>query len=323
MFFRSLAFASLLLTACGASTTSVHGEASSHTFKLTNSTVKVRFSDRFTHSEQEKLMYWLEKNAAAVTTLYGEFPIPQAIVTVQKAQGADEPVPWGQVLRGRIEGVNFHVNPKFSRPDFMRDWTAAHEFSHLFIPFPGHQDSWFSEGLATYLQNTLRVRANMLSEQQAWKKLYEGLRRGQRDTKMQAIPLAELSSKMGESRSYQRVYWSGVCYFLRVEIDLFKATGGQHSLDSVLRDFNRCCQFKTQSWNATALAQKFDEISGTDVFSRNLRHILKSHALPEVEPLFAALGLRINRAGRIVIVDKSNVLRQRIMDGALLSAKAE
>lgn len=320
MFFR---VALLLLIASGASTTLVCAEEVSHTLHSANSTIKVRFTDRFTPQQQEKIMYWLEQNASAVTTLYGEFPIPRAVVTVQKSRRANEPVPWGQVLRKHTEGVLFHVNPKFSRADFIGDWTAAHEFSHLFIPFPGNQDSWFSEGLATYLQNTLRVRAGMLTEQQGWQKLYDGLRRGQRDTKMQAMPLVELSPKMWESRSYQRVYWSGVCYFLQSEIDLFKVTAGRHSLDSVLRDFNRCCRFEKQNWNAPALARKFDEISGTEVFSRNLRHMLKTHALPEVKPLFAALGLHANREGRIVFVAKENDLRQRIMSGALSPASVK
>lgn len=316
MNFHNVISVLLVLIFCSIQTVVVHAEESVRTFSVTNSTVKVYFNDPFTHSEQKKIMYWLEQNAAAVTTLFGKFPIDDAVVTVKKAQGASEPVPWGQVLRERIEGVNFHVNPGFSRADFMRDWTAAHEFSHLFIPFPGNKDSWFSEGLATYLQNTLRVRANMLSEQQGWQKLYEGLRRGQLDTRMQDMPLQELSPKMWDSRSYQRVYWSGVCYFLRTEIDLFDATDGEHSLDSVLRDFNRCCRFKKKAWSAFALAQSFDQISGTKVFTRNLRDILKTHALPEIEPLFTALGLRANR-GRIAVVADNNVLRQRIMRGAL------
>ncbi|MGI9284941.1 MAG: hypothetical protein ACR2P1_06100 [Pseudomonadales bacterium] len=316
MVFHKAVFVLLVLIFCSVKTEVIHAEETSRTFSVTNGTVKVHFIDPFTRSEQKKIMYWLAQNAAAVTTLYGKFPIDDAVVTVKKAQGASEPVPWGQVLRERIEGVNFHVNPRFSRADFMRDWTAAHEFSHLFIPFPGNKDSWFSEGLATYLQNTLRVRASMLSEQQGWQKLYEGLRRGQRDTKMQDMPLAELSPKMWDSRSYQRVYWSGVCYFLRAEIDLFDATGGEHSLDSVLRDFNRCCRFKKKAWSALALAQRFDQISGTKVFTRNLRDILKTYTLPEIEPLFAELGLRVNRR-RIAVVADNNVLRQRIMRGAL------
>lgn len=281
------------------------------------SQVQVRFIDSFTQPEQNKILYWLQQHAEAVTTLYGEFPIPKATVRVEKAPGSRQPVPWGQVMREREEGVLVRVNPKFSQAAFVRDWTAAHEFSHLFIPFPGSQNSWFSEGLATYLQNTLRVRAAMLTEQQGWQKLYEGLRRGQRDTAMREMPLAELSPNMHASNSYQRVYWSGVWYFLKTEIDLYAASNGRHSLDTVLREFSRCCRFKKQFWSAALIAEKFDEISATSVFSKNLYAIRKSHALPAIEPLFSALGLRLGSSGKIAVADKNNVLRQRIMHGAL------
>ena len=167
LFYRAFVF--LLLSLVGvAAVAAVRAESSSHTINVAESQIKVHFVDRFTPIEQNKILYWLQQHAEAVATLYGEFPIPNARVRVEKAASAGQPVPWGQVIRGREEGVLLQVNPEFSQAEFVSDWTAAHEFSHLFIPFPGNQDSWFSEGLATYLQNTLRVRAGMLTEQQGW-----------------------------------------------------------------------------------------------------------------------------------------------------------
>ena len=299
-----------------ASASAVRGEQSLREFSVGQSLVQVHFSDSFSQAEQDKIVHWLQQHANAVTTLYGEFPIPIAKVRVEKAVGSSEPVPWGQVIREREEGVLVQVNPEFSQAEFVRDWTATHEFSHLFIPIPGNQDSWFSEGLATYLQNTLRVRAAMLTQQQGWQKLCEGLRRGQRDTAMQDMPLAELSPKMHASNSYQRVYWSGVWYFLKTEIDLFAASNGKHSLDTVLQEFSRCCRFKKQFWSAALIAAKFDEISASKVFTKNLRAIRNTHALPAIEPLFSALGLRVSHSGQVAIADKHNVLQQRIMNGS-------
>ncbi len=313
MFYRRMVVFLPLLLVSVALTAAVQAEDSSRTFKVAHSLVTVRFIDQFKLADQKKIVYWLQQHAQAVTTLYGELPIPNVRVSVEKATGAGEPVPWGQVIREREERVLFRVNPEFSQAEFVSDWTAAHEFSHLFIPFPGNRDSWFSEGLATYLQNTLRVRAGMLTEQQGWQKLYEGLRRGQRDTRMQAMSLQQLSPKMHDSHSYQRVYWSGVCYFLQTEIDLFDATNGKHSLDSVLREFRRCCRFSEQAWTAAEIAMKFDEISATTVFTQNLRKIQASHALPDIGPLFAALGVRVTPSDRVVVSDKNNVLRHRIM----------
>ena len=316
MFIHRLLVVVLPLLVSVVASTAVRGEQSVREFNVAGSLIQVHFSDSFTQPEQKKVVHWLQRHAGAVTTLYGEFPIPVAKVRVEKAVGSSEPVPWGRVIREREEGVLVRVNPEFSHAEFVRDWTATHEFSHLFIPFPGNRDSWFSEGLATYLQNTLRVRAAMLTEQQGWQKLYEGLRRGQRDTAMRGMPLAELSPKMHDSNSYQRVYWSGVWYFLKTEIDLFAASSGRQSLDTVLQEFNRCCRFKKQFWSAALIAEKFDEISATNVFSKNLHAIRNTHALPAIEPLLSALGLRVSNSGQVAIAAKFNVLQQRIMNGA-------
>ena len=56
------------------------------------------------------------------------------------------------------------VNPESSMQEITNDWTAFHELSHLLIPYRGHGDLWFSEGLATYYQNIIQARAGVLSE---------------------------------------------------------------------------------------------------------------------------------------------------------------
>ena len=90
-------------------------------------------------------------------------PREQLRVVIQRADDAREPVPWAHVIRSHPQGVKFYVNPDFSLGRFMRDWTAAHELSHLYLPYPGQPDIWLSEGLATYYQNIIQARSGLPS----------------------------------------------------------------------------------------------------------------------------------------------------------------
>ena len=58
----------------------------------------------------------------------------------------------GQYGQKSGQGVRFVVNPTFPLEQFLQDWTAPHELSHLLIPYLGRRHAWFAEGFASYMQ---------------------------------------------------------------------------------------------------------------------------------------------------------------------------
>src|SRR5215471_20702830 len=60
--------------------------------------------------EQARITDWLRRAAAAVTTLYGRFPVPAVQVLVVPGARGKEPVPSAYVLRGGGLSAHFFVN---------------------------------------------------------------------------------------------------------------------------------------------------------------------------------------------------------------------
>ncbi|HHL32264.1 MAG TPA: hypothetical protein ENJ41_06720, partial [Oceanospirillales bacterium] len=130
---------------------------------LGNSRLRVAVLAGNNSYHKASIMRWVKKMAGSVASVGGEFPIKNAQVLVVLQSGRGEAVPWGQVNRAGGSGVLFIVNPDRPEYELMADWTAAHEFSHLLLPYTP-DDRWLSEGFASYYQNISRARSGLLDE---------------------------------------------------------------------------------------------------------------------------------------------------------------
>ncbi len=267
---------------------------------------------------ESELMHWIETVAGHVLLAYGEFPVQRVqvlIVSVEGARGrmgsSNSAVPFARVLRRGGSAVQFFIRPSEDLDEFLHDWTATHEFSHLLIPYVGREDAWLSEGVASYYQNVLRARAGTLSEREAWDKLHKGFVRGHRsnyrDTLSQSI------RNGGENRT-MRMYWSGAAIALLADVELRRLSGGRQSLDSVLHKLADCCLPSTRTWSGRELMQKLDDLSGHRVFMIQYLRWVNSTIFPETQAVFQSLGIRV-RGGRVELLDaelaqlRSNIMR--------------
>ncbi len=287
--------------------------ANTHTEKniidIAGSQLAIVFNGHFLPAEQQKLLRWITHVAQASTSVYGRPPLTTITIQFIPTRTAKEPVPFGRINRGKQQGISFYVNPKYPLDAFINDWTAYHEFSHLMIPYPGDDDMWFSEGLASYYQNIIMGRTGIRPPLEAWQRLYAGFVRGANDTKMQHLNLKQLSPKMQESRSFMRVYWSGAYYFFSVDVALRKQ---QQSLDQVLSQLQRCCLLSKRNWTALQLIKKMDQLSATTIFSREYTKVIQSTALQGFESQFKTIGLEITN-GKITTRASGNNLHQTII----------
>jgi hypothetical protein len=144
---------------------------------------------------------WLESAGASVAQMYGELPVARLqIVVVPVPVPGDSPVMFGMVVRGGHPGALLLVRPHGDRDALIGEWVAIHELSHLALPFVRRQDSWFSEGLASWYQQVLRVRSGLLDERAAFDRLSSGIV-GARDGNVRRIP---------------HLYWAGAAFWLGV-----------------------------------------------------------------------------------------------------------
>lgn len=235
----------------------------------------------------ETINAWIKENADAVASVYGRFPRQDPQILVIATGQQKEAVPWAHVLRGGGVAAEFFVDETRSLDSFREDWTAAHELSHMLLPFVTRNDRWLSEGLASYYQNVLRARDGRLSEEQAWLKLHSGFERGRAGTGSSSEAKAS-SSGWG---SIMHIYWSGAAIMLMADSELRMLSDGRQSLDSALARLQECCFGREQTWRARELFSELDRITGTAVFADLYREHVSDDEFPDLDHTFEQLGL--------------------------------
>lgn len=241
-------------------------------------------------ADEAAMRVWIEDAARSVAAVYGRFPVSDAQVVVMPGAPAREPTPWAYVLRGDRASVHFSVNQRRPLREYVEDWTAPHELSHLLLPDTGTSDAWLSEGIATYYQNVTRARSGALTPEEAWQNIHAGFRRGRKlDTKN--LTLAQATQRMFRDNAYMRVYWQGAAIVLAADVRLRRDSGGRQSLDSVLADFADCCLDPEREWTARQVFEHFDRISGTRIFTTLLDAQIDTPGFPDLSDLYRELGL--------------------------------
>ena len=131
-------------------------------------------------ARKEKITVWIKETVTAVTTVHGRFPQPQPQVLVVPIGARDEAVLMAHVIRGGGLAAEFFVDETRPLQEFVDDWTATHEFSHMLMPYVSIRDRWLSEGIASYYQNVLRARNGRLTETKAWQKPIRRIQAGRK-----------------------------------------------------------------------------------------------------------------------------------------------
>jgi hypothetical protein len=166
-----------------------------------------------THAGQ--LAAWVERALAAVSETTGGAAEQIHIVAVLGAGGAS--------TRGRTITLRLEDGPRPRRPS--SEWVLPHELIHASFPSLWDPDLWLEEGLATYLEPLVRVRAGQLREEDMWRDLVRDLPQGR--------PRPGEGGLHG-THTWHRLYWQGAVFWLQAELAIFQRTGGQHNLTDAL-----------------------------------------------------------------------------------------
>jgi hypothetical protein len=262
---------------------------------------------------QDKLARWIEGVGRAALSACGALPQSQVQVLALPTRRG-EAVSFGQSSRGQGHGLLLLIDPSRPLEEFMRDWKAVHEFAHLFHPYLGDEGRWLAEGLATYWQNVLRARADLLGSAQAWEELHDGFARGRGQTRA-GRTLAQVSVAMMREHAFLRTYWAGAAYWLAVDVELRRASAGKLDVDEALRRFRDCCLAPAREWSPREFVAKLDALLGTDVFVRRWREADAQTEFPDLAALYAALGIVVDADGKLRFDDAAPAapVRREIM----------
>ncbi len=236
---------------------------------------------------------WIRATATDVSLAYGRFPnpSPQVIIVPVPATSGGSAVPYGRVIRNGGEMVQFFVNPDRPIEEFMSDWTATHEFSHLLIPYVSRRHRWISEGFAQYYQNVLLARSGEYDQQYAWQKLYDGFERG-RQSRPELSP--NETAEGGVRSGLMKIYWSGAAIALMADVTLRERSGGDESLDQVLDHLQQCCLPADKVWTGPELFRMLDSFVDEPVFMPLYTRFADTAGFPDTTSLLGKLGISVS-----------------------------
>ena len=238
------------------------------------------WEDSFSKTEKEKIIDWLNEVSSAVTETLGKYPF-EINLYIHESESTREPVPWAHTVRGKEQGVRFHVNPNFSLTEFKEDWTAQHEISHLSIPFVGKENMWFSEGYASYMQYQVMWQQGVLTTEEIKEKYRLKLKTNVPEYDSDESFL-EVSKQLKSRYNYPAVYWGGACFF--VQADSLLRNEKNMSLNSVIRKYQKNGRNSDEDLND--LITSLDKISNSTIFSDLL------YAFQNGTARYAVLGTR-------------------------------
>ena len=122
-------------------------------------------------------------------------------------------------------------------------------------------------------------------------RIHAGFQRGRKGEPKEAT-LAEATALMQTKGGYMRVYWQGTAILLAADVELRRLSDGKQSLDTVLEAFGRCCLDPDPEWRARDVFARFDQLSGTNVFTTLLAAQIDAKGFPDLSGLYRQLGLR-------------------------------
>lgn len=271
------------------------GQFTDASIEVPGATLRVRLPQTEPSLDQQLILDWLRATATDVTLTYGRFPNPSAQVIVipitQSRWGSERAVPFGRVIRDGGETIELFVNHDRPIDEFLGDWTATHEFSHLMLPYIGREQRWISEGFAQYYQNVLLARAGAYEQTEAWQKLYAGLARG-RASRPELSPNEAAARGVRDAR--MKVYWAGAAIALMADVALRERSNNRETLDSTLERLQLCCLPSERVWSGPELFATLDTLVDEPLFMALYRRYADTIGFPDVSELLERLGVHVS-----------------------------
>ena len=233
------------------------------------------WEDRFSEAERARLTQWISETVTSVEGLVAPYPF-DVHITFYRAEPNGSPVPWANTVRSRRQGVNFHVDPDAGVEALFEDWTAAHELSHLLIPWVGRGNAWFAEGFASYMQYQVMHAMHVIDDAQMMERYRSKIEQAQRQYDLHDLPFVDAAGELVARRQYPTMYWGGALYFLRVDQRLQQSGS---SLLEVLRRFVECCRTRTRGFEG--LLAELDRIAEVPLFSEQLAIMRTRSGFPD------------------------------------------
>jgi len=227
------------------------------------------------------LVTWIEESARAVSTYYGQFPLPHAAIFVLVEDSSD--MGSATTLGNGGGAIVTHIGRDVPERRLLRSWQMTHELLHLAFPNLPRQHRWLEEGMATYVEPIARARLGVLSDEEVWRGLVKGM--------FFAMPLPG-EGGLDDTPTWGRTYWGGALFCLLADVRIRERTGNARSLDDALRGVLAQGGNAGARWDIARALDVGDRATGTTVLRDLHAEMGHSAAAVDLADLWARLGIR-------------------------------
>lgn len=223
----------------------------------------------------------LEKSARAVADYFQHFPVSHLDIVVNPS---DHYKINGTAYSGAEPMIILHIGYQTTLSDLHKDWVIVHEMVHLAFPPMRKRHNWIEEGLATYIEPIVRVRAGMMLEKDAWQWLLTGTPKG----------LPEYGDRgLDFTPTWGRRYWGGAVYFLLADIQIREQTNNKFGIEHALRAITSAGGTMQQqhTWSIIKTLNIGDSATGTGILTKLYNQMKDKPMKVDLDALWKRLGV--------------------------------
>ena len=269
------------------------GAAPDTTVKVGGATIDVTFVTPVDDARRQLLLDWVTASARAVALYYGQYPVPRADLRISACPGRG--VRSGRASGWREPRIVISAGVDNAVRDFAEDWMLTHEMIHLAFPSVADRHHWIEEGISVYVEPIARARAGLISAEDAWKDLVEGVPQG--------LP-APGDRGLDFTPTWGRTYWGGALFCLLADVEIRKRTKNARGLEDALRAILRAGGTITNEWSLQRAFEVGDHATGVTVLRELYEKLGAAPYAPDLAALWAELGIE-RRGGRVVFNDRA------------------
>lgn len=242
---------------------------------------------------------WVADSAQMIADYYeGTLPVPSLEVTI--VRGGRGGVGFGQHRRGRW--IKVYCGRSTRERSFDKDWVMVHEMLHASFPDLSDTHRWMQEGLSTYVEKLVRVRAGNIDEQAVWSRLSASMHHGRPKRGDRGLD---------RTHTWGRTYWGGALFWLVADVDVRDRTNNAKSLrDALLHIANQGGNAR-QMWSTDQVCSMCDEGTGTTAVSELYARMAKAPGDVDLDRLWAELGVVRAADGSVYFDDEAPLAHVR------------
>jgi hypothetical protein len=270
------------------------GKLKQRTLDIDGAHLEVTQLDGALDQSFDDLNAWIATSASAVRDFYKVFPVPRASVTVIPIPMRDSVV-FGKVMPESEPGVALLVGQHAARKALYSDWILVHELFHLGVPSFLDEGKWLDEGLATYYEPIIRVRAGLYTETEMWTELSTSMPQG--------LPAFE---KLGLEKADDRagIYWGGALACLVADVEARKRDP-RRGLEVGLRALREAGGNASEVWSLAEVVGTVDRALAAPTLTPIMKDHVRRGTPFDLAALFAALGVNRNAKGAVHLSDSA------------------